>query len=445
MKTWDSNLFPDIFLWARSMIRMFDDTVAVMQPAASRGRQAFLSMFSDSNLNLDVSLELWQNQNQQRVVWLLQNQLVAPLRPSSLSLLRLSHEVNSCFCFHVECEAAQKNRKCAERSGPADMLESLQAVSSREHTALPHSSHFRPEANQRQIFVFALNRKTLSVFTETTLCCFSRNPQELRVSNLKLDSVKKQSEWESWTGPEEEAGSDLSLISSEFWASVWLKSSSPSSHSFFRLRTQHEASLLSSQLNMNVSRVQSSWEPLTEARTQTRFSLWSANNLWPGLQFCSQSASSSSLCCSSTLLIQLWRTDGRSVRDWRFIMLLLMSSELRPLKHPVTEVRLRTSRTSVPSSSFTRGKFTQASSSGKFHTEPSWTELSRDGPSVSESAHVGKNPNRDLTSLWTTRVWSQPSFLSTSESLTLSCASKSTKLFVLYRPRVSWLSVIGWW
>lgn len=28
--------------------------------------------------------------------------------------------------------------------------------------ALPHSSHFRPEANQRQIFVFILRRKTLN-------------------------------------------------------------------------------------------------------------------------------------------------------------------------------------------------------------------------------------------------------------------------------------------
>lgn len=181
------------------MIRMFDDTVAVMQPAASRGHQGFLSMFSDSNLNLDMSVKLWQNQNQnqQRAVWLWSRTccwISSSLRsrPSWLSLLWLAHEGNSCFCFHVECEAAQKNRKCAERSGPADMLESCRPSPPANTPALPHSSHFRPEANQRQIFVFVLNRKKLSAD-----CCWACS-QRRRSASQEIHKNSESVTW-NWT------------------------------------------------------------------------------------------------------------------------------------------------------------------------------------------------------------------------------------------------------
>lgn len=50
---------------------------------------------------------------------------------------------------------------CRHVSEPAGRL--LQPASLRTNSpALPHSSHFRPEADERQIFVFILNRKTLN-------------------------------------------------------------------------------------------------------------------------------------------------------------------------------------------------------------------------------------------------------------------------------------------
>lgn len=198
----------------------------------------------------------------------------------------LSRRMWSCSEKQEVCRAIRASRHVGE----------LQAVSSRQHTSTSSFFTFPPWSQPTANICFCPEQEEaerwllLSVFSETTLC-FSRNPQELRVSYLKLDSVKKQSEGESWKGW-------IGPFSDQFW----VLSVSVFKITFIILTllytddTTHMKHLfLSRQLDMNLSRVQSSWKPRTEARTQTCFSLWSGNNLWPGLQFCSQSASSSSL------------------------------------------------------------------------------------------------------------------------------------------------------